>query len=179
MINRNEAFELLNSNLKNPNLIKHSQAVALVMEALAERFSEDKDTWFITGLLHDIDYDLTFDKPEQHGVLAQEILKDTDISPLMKKAILSHSGNSELSDLLDKALWCADPVTGLVIASALMNPEKSISALQLKSLVKKYKNKAFAAGANREQIASCQNIGLELEDFLEIARISMQALILV
>ncbi len=177
MITRDNAFVLLNSHLKSPQLIKHSLAVALVMEHLATHFQENPDKWYITGLLHDIDYDNTYDKPEQHGLIAMDLLKDTDIEQDMKDAILSHTGNSPINTLIDKALWVADPVTGLVIATALMTEDKRVESVKLSSLIKKFKNKNFAAGANREQIASCESLlNIPLNDFLELSRLALTSL---
>ncbi len=169
MITREKAFEILKTNLKNENLIKHSFAVAFVMEYLAERFSENKEKWFITGLLHDIDYELTKDNPKSHTLLAEEILQKYDIEDDIINAIKSHSGNFPVLSTLDKHLWATDPLTGLIVATALMNPSKKISVIKLKSLKKKFKSKAFAKGANREQIASCEVFGLSLEEFLTLS----------
>lgn len=169
MIDKNDALELLTLHLKDKNLIKHSKAVACVMETLAHNLNQNTDEWYLTGLLHDIDYNQTFDKPEKHGIIAMELLNDLQLPQYMLDSIRRHSGNEKLESLSDKALWCADPVTGLIIATALMNPEKSIKAINLQSLKKKFKNLKFAAGANRQQIASCIDINMELDDFLELS----------
>ena len=169
MISINEAHELLKQHLKQESLIAHSIAVAKVMKALATELSQDENEWFLIGLLHDIDYDLTYEHPEKHGIIAMDILKLSGLKDYMMDAIRRHSGNETLVTTADKALWCADPVTGLITATALMTPEKQISVIKLNSLKKKFKNKKFAAGANREQIANCSDIGIELDDFLLLA----------
>lgn len=169
MINREEARELLYAHLKSENLRKHCFATAVIMEELAEKFNADKDEWFIAGILHDIDYEVIGDDFSQHGIKAMELLKDTDLTEDIRNAIRNHGGNGEISSLMDKALWIADPVNGLIVASALMRPDKKISSIELKSLKKKYKNKAFAAGASREQIAYCSELGIELDDYLLLA----------
>lgn len=169
MITRKEAEELLYSHLKTESMRRHSLATAAVMEGLAEKLGASTEEWFITGLLHDIDFEQTNDKPDQHGVIAMKILENIDIHQEMKGAILSHSGNAPLNTLIDKALWSADAVNGLVIAAALMRPDNSIKNIELKSLKKKYKNRAFAAGANREQIAECSSFGIELDEFLQLS----------
>lgn len=169
MISVEQAKELLLKHLRQENLINHSIAVALVMKSLAEIFEQDKDEWYIIGLLHDIDYDLTYDNPQQHSLLAMDLLKDYDLKPYMLDAIRRHSGNEALISIADKALWCADPVTGLITATALMNPEKKVSAVKLSSLKKKFKNKNFAAGANREQIATCQSLSFTIDEFLQLS----------
>ncbi|MFA5499091.1 MAG: HDIG domain-containing metalloprotein [Candidatus Cloacimonadia bacterium] len=169
MISRKEAEEILFEHLKSENLRRHSLATAAVMEKLAERFDKPTEEWFIAGLLHDIDFEQTADDPDKHGVIAMQLLENVDINDEMKGAILAHSGNAPLNTLMDKALWSADAVNGLIIAAALMRPDKSIKNIELKSLKKKYKNRAFAAGANREQIAKCCDFGIELDDFLQLS----------
>jgi len=169
MITKEQAQELLFTHLKNDKLRKHCLATALIMDKLALKFGFDPDEWYITGLLHDIDLEYIGDDFQKHGIKAQELLVDIDISDEMRNAIVSHSGNRPLNTTIDKALWIADPVNGLIIASALMRPDNKISSINLKSLKKKFKNKAFAAGASREQIACCVNLGIELDEYLELS----------
>lgn len=173
MINRQYAQEILEKYLKNANLLKHSLAVGAVMEALAEKFDQNIDKWFITGLLHDIDYEQTENDPEMHGIVAMNLLENIDLDDDMKYAIKSHSGNFERISLIDKSLWTADAITGLITASALVRPDKLIENIKLKSLKKKFKTKKFAAGANREQIKDCSQINLELEEFMQISILAM------
>lgn len=175
MISRQEAKELLYKHLKNENLRKHCLATAAVMEKLAEKLNGDRESWFITGLLHDIDFEIVGDNFAQHGLKAMELLQEADISDEMKEAIKSHNGHASLDCKLNKALWVSDPVNGLIVAAALMRPDKKISSIELKSLKKKYKTKAFAAGANREQIAACSDLGIELDEFLLLALEAMTA----
>jgi len=169
VINRELAQELLKRNITTDNLRSHCLAVASILEGMAVKLDQDKEKWFITGLLHDIDFELTKNTPEQHGIKAMDLLAGVDISEEMKNAIKSHTGNAPVITLLDKALWAADPLSGLLIATALMNPAKKISVVELNSLKKKYKNKAFAAGADREQIASVCILGITLDDFLQLS----------
>ncbi len=168
-MNREEAKALLFEHLKNDNLRKHSLAVGAVMEALAERSGEDVEKWFVTGLLHDIDYEYTMDDPDQHSVKGAQMLAQAGFPEDVVHAVKAHADHAPLESLLDRSLYAADPVTGLVTAAALMQPGKTIHKVKLKSLKKKYKSKSFAAGANREQIATCADIGIELSDFLELA----------
>lgn len=169
MITRNEAQEILFEHLKDENLRKHCLATAIIMETLASKIGCDPDKCYITGLLHDIDLDYVGDNFQQHGIKAQELLKDIDITDEMKHAIASHSGNVDLETTLDKALWVADPVNGLIVATALMRPDKLISSIKLKSLKKKFKSKAFAAGVSREQISACSELGLDLDEYLQLS----------
>ncbi len=169
MINREQALELIKDNLKNGNMIKHSLAVGFVMEHLAEKYGEDVDKWYITGLLHDVDYDETYELPEKHGLVAMDILKDYELTDDMLYAIKAHGGNFSREDLLSKCLYAADPITGLITAAAILRPDKTIANIKLKSLKKKYKTARFAAGANREQIASCSEFDMELDEFLQLS----------
>ena len=169
MVSRHRAQELLEEHLQNQNLKNHSLAVAYIMQELARSCGENEDKWFITGLLHDLDYQRTKDDPEQHGLITAQILEREDVGQDMLEAIKAHNSLSQRNDLLSKHLWAADPVSGLVVAAALMNPEKKIEVLKLKSLKKKFKSKSFAKGANRQQIADCQDFGMELGDFLQLA----------
>jgi len=174
MISKKDAYKLLDEHLKDKNLKNHSIAVAFVLESLAKKFEEDQDKWFITGLLHDLDYQYTKDTPKEHTLKTQRILKNYDIPEDIIYAIKSHNNIVPLKSLLDKHLWSADSVTGLIVACALMLPEKKISALKPKSLKKKFKSKSFAKGANRQQISDClKNFGMELSEFLELARLAM------
>ena len=169
MIDRAQGYEILKNNLSNKNLVFHSIAVARVMEKLAESFGKDADKWFMAGLLHDVDYELTKDDPKAHALKARAILAELNLDEDVLHAIEAHSGNVPLESEIDRHLWAADPITGLIVASALMRPDKKISTITLKSLKKKFKSKAFAKGANREQIASCANFGMEIGEFLQLA----------
>ncbi len=173
MISRKEATTILKKYLKTESLQKHCLAVGLIMESLAEKFSKDKDKWFITGILHDIDLDIVDNNMNLHGLKGVEILNDYDVDEEMKGAILAHNDKKEIVTDLDKWLWTSDPLSGLIIASALMRPDKKISNMPLKSLKKKFKNKKFAAGVSREQIKACEDFGLPLDEFLTIALTAM------
>lgn len=169
MLSRDEAEKLMREQVNNPNMESHCLAVAAVMEKLAVKLDQDPELWYLTGLLHDVDYEFTRENPDRHGLVAMEILAPYDLPDEMLHAIRSHAGNDTRESILDRGIWAADPITGLIIAAALMRPEKKISAIPLKSLKKKYKSKAFAAGASREQIASCSDLGIELADFLQLS----------
>jgi len=173
MISREKALELLYDRLKNKNLRRHVLAVEAVMRSLADKSNEDIDTWGIAGLLHDLDYELTLDDPDQHTYITREWLQDEDVSEEILHSIHAHAGHVERDSEMDKAIYCADPVTGFIVACALMHPQKSISALDLKFMKKRFKEKRFAAGASREQISACTELGLELDTFLELSRDAM------
>jgi putative nucleotidyltransferase with HDIG domain len=169
-------LDLVRSNLTKDNLVKHTLAVESIMRALAGRFGEDETLWALTGLLHDLDYEQTMDMPEKHGFITCNMLKNVDVPVEIHHAILAHAGHAECNSKLDKAIYCADPVTGLIVASALMHPSKSLAGLDAAFVGKRFKEKRFAAGANRDAIASCSEIGLELHEFLEISLDAMKSI---
>lgn len=173
MINRSEALELVKANVRNENLVKHMIAVEAVMRALATHFGEDEELWGITGLLHDLDYSETVDDFQRHGYRTCEMLEGK-LPPEGLHAILAHPGHVEALNRFDWSLYCCDPVTGLMTAAALMHPSHKLSELQLKSVKKRFKDKRFAAGANREQILTCSEIGLEKDEFLELSLEAMR-----
>jgi putative nucleotidyltransferase with HDIG domain len=173
-MNREKAIELLHSKLSNINLRRHVYAVEAVMEGLAEKYNGDTKTWRLAGLLHDLDYELTLDDPDRHTYITSEWLECEDgISEEILHSIKAHAGHVGRDSMMDKAIYCADPVTGFIVACALMHPSKKIATLDLKFLKKRFKEKRFAAGASREQIAACSELGMELDEFLILARDSM------
>ena len=143
------------------------------MGGLAEKLGEDLELWSRTGLLHDLDYAQTVDDPARHALLSVEMLKD-DLPSEGLHAILAHCGHVPALSTIDKAIRCADLVTGLITAAALMHPSKKLAFLDGTFLLKRFKEKRFAAGANREQIAECEIIGISLEDFLGLSLTAMQ-----
>ena len=169
MISREEALLLIKTHISNKNLIKRMIAVEGIMRRLARRFNQDEELWGITGLLHDLDYDLTVDDFPRHGLVTAELLQGVDLPPESIHAIKAHPGHVPVVSLMDKALYTADPVSGLVVASALMHPDKKISSLDVEFLKRRYKEKRFAAGADREQIADCDKLNLSLEDFFQLS----------
>lgn len=169
MVNRQEAKEILAKYLEKESLRQHCLATALVMEKIAEKIGANQEDYYIAGYLHDIDLDLVGDDMTLHALRGAEILKDYDIPQDIINAILAHNKHKDLESDIEKALWIADPVNGLVIASALMRPDKSISTMKLKSLKKKFKSKKFAAGVSREQINDCYLLNFTLDEFLQLA----------
>jgi uncharacterized protein len=177
MIARDEALALVRERIPSANLVNHSVAVELIMEALAKRLGcadADVERWALTGLLHDLDYAETGEDPARHGLVTAELLAG-EIDDEMLHAILGHADKVERETLMDHALWCADPTTGFIVAAALVRPEKDLENVALKSLKKRWKESAFAKGASREQMAGCELIGLERDEFLELALTAMQA----
>ncbi len=171
---RDEAKDLVFSNVSEPNLRNHMVATEAVMRALAIRLGEDPDLWGLAGLLHDLDYHETVDDFPRHGYTTAETLQDQGFSQEFLNAIIAHAGHIERKTLLDRGLYAADPVTGLVVAAALIRPEKKLDPVKLKSLKKRFKEKQFARGADRDQIRSCEELGIPLEEFLQISLDAMK-----
>ncbi len=163
---REQALVILKKNLKNENLQKHCLAVEASMRHFARYFNQDEEKWALAGLLHDLDYEETKNDFSKHGFKSVEMLKVYDLEDEIINAIRSHSGHVERVSLMDKVLFAVDSLTGLIIAATLMHPEKKISALDTKFVMRRFKDKRFAAGASREQIKSCEDFDMNLEDFI-------------
>jgi len=176
---RNKALTILKEHLKNKNLVKHCLAVEAIMRNLALKFNEDIERWGLAGLLHDIDYDKIRDNMEQHSLLGAEMLKQMGLDEEICEAVKTHNKAHGLKpdSLMAKALYVADPISGLIIASTLVLPNKKLNHLTPENVLNRFKEKRFAAGANRETIAECQEmLGLSLEEFTEIALKAMQGI---
>ena len=148
------------------NLLKHILAVEAGMRRLAEHFNEDADYWGLIGLLHDLDYNETKDDEPRHTYLTAEWLNEYNLPDDMLHAIHAHPGHIPCETKLDWALYAVDPTTGFIVACALMHPDKKIASVDGEFMLRRFKEKRFAAGATRENMASCSNLGLELEQFL-------------
>jgi putative nucleotidyltransferase with HDIG domain len=145
-------------------------ATEAIMRSLARRFGEDEEEWGLTGLLHDIDTELVEGDMKTHSKLGADLARELGASEAMAHAILCHNEahGVPLETKLDKALFCVDPLTGLITAAALVRPDKKLAGLETKSVLKRFKEKSFAAGANRQKISQCSEIGIELEEFIEL-----------
>ncbi len=175
---RDEALDSVRANVESENLVKHMLATEAIMEALARRLGEDEDEWGLTGLLHDIDVELTGGDMSSHSKLGADLVREMGASEAVVQAILCHNEahGIPLETKLDKALFCADPLTGLITAAALVRPDKKLAGVEAKSVKKRFKEKSFAAGASREQIASCSELGLELDDFIGLGLKAMKGI---
>lgn len=168
---RDEAWQLLQRHIKNPNLIKHCLAAEVLMKGLARRFDEDENKWGLAGLLHDLDWEETQNNPQTHSLKAYEILKTTDIDPEIAEAIRVHNHVHGIAPrtLLEKALYSAEEITGLIVACALVQPDKKLASVDRESVLKKFKSKSFAAGVNRELIMQSKPmLGISLEELVDI-----------
>jgi putative nucleotidyltransferase with HDIG domain len=175
-MNRAEAMDLVRSRVKNKNLVKHMLATEAVMRRLAGHFGEDKELWGLAGLLHDLDYDQTVDDFPRHGLVTAEILEDLGVDGRIIDAIKAHPGHQEARTNLDKALYAVDPLTGLIVAATLMHPSKRLQEVDVQFVLNRFKEKRFAAGADREQIKSCQRLGLSLDSFIQMTLQAMQSI---
>jgi hypothetical protein len=177
MIGRTEALELVRERIPNRNLVNHCIATEIIMEALARHLGlaeADVERWALVGLLHDLDYADTAEDFERHGVLTAELLAD-ELDGEMLHAILAHAGKAPRESEMDRALYAADPTTGFIVAAALVRPDKALASVEVSSLLKRWKEKAFARGADRDQMATCEELGLDRETFLGVALDAMKA----
>jgi len=185
-INYQQAQELIQKYITDPITKLHSRESEVFMRALAKHFSEDEEMWGIIGLLHDIDWDLTKkDNMQKHCIKSQEILREAGASEFLIETIASHGyANEYIPELQNKqrstkiqfCLAAAETLTGLIFASALMQPDKKLLSVSLQSLKKKFKNKGFAAKCNREIIMECEKAGITIDEFLQIGLTSLQSI---
>jgi predicted hydrolase (HD superfamily) len=165
---REQAWRLLNEYNKNESLIKHALAVEAVMRYCARKRGEDEEKWGVIGLVHDLDYEQF---PDQHCKKTEEILCDNNWLEEYIRAVLSHAWGMHtdvepVTDL-EKTLYAVDELTGLIVATALVRPSRSILDMKAKSVKKKWKDKAFAAGVNRSVIEKgAEMLGVELTELI-------------
>lgn len=163
-MNRTEALSIVHEHVKNEGLVRHMLCVEAGMRFYAEKFGEDPEYWGIAGLLHDFDWEIhpTLDQHPQDGAA---ILRQRGVDETTIRAILSHAQHTGVprQSLMEKALFACDEVSGLITAVALVRPSHSLYDLEVSSVKKKWKDKLFAAGANRDEIAqSAEELGIDL-----------------
>ncbi|MBN1428643.1 MAG: HDIG domain-containing protein [Anaerolineae bacterium] len=161
---REEAMGIVREFIKNENLIKHMRAVEVVMRAYARKYGEDEDSWGLVGLLHDFDWEI-HPNLDEHPAKGAPILRERGVDEEDIRSILSHAEHTGIprATLRDKVLFAVDELTGLVTAVALVRPSKSIFDVTAQSIKKKWKDRAFAAGANREEIEQgCRELDIDL-----------------
>ena len=181
-----QALLVFNDHVKDPGIRTHCRESEYIMRGLARHFGQDEEQWGILGLLHDIDFDKTKDDPVNHCVLARKMWEDAGVSREAIEIMCSHAwgtecggGNvqeKERTRAIEHVLVAAETITGLIHAAALMNPEKKLAHVKVKSIKKKYKSKAFARNCNRAFIAEIEKVGLSLEEFFGIAIKAMQGI---
>ena len=175
-MNRSDALTLLKSHLQNKNLVKHCLAVEACMKAAAARLGHDPDPWGLAGLLHDLDYEITEKNPDLHTSETVKVLEGLAMDPAIIHAVQAHAGKVPCESPMDWAIFSVDPLTGLIIAAALMHPEKKLKAIDVEFVKRRYKEKSFARGARREEIEQCRHLGLELDEFLGLSLAAMQGI---
>lgn len=177
-LDRQAAWDLLCQWTQSENLRKHALAVEAAMRAYARRFGEDENLWAITGLLHDLDYE-RYPTPEDHPFRGVEALRELGYPEQMLQAILGHADYSGVprETLMAKTLYAVDELTGLVIAVALVRPSKKLSDVDVSAVKKKFKEKSFAKGCNRDDIVKgAQELGVDLEEHMATVIAALQSI---
>lgn len=169
---REEAVSLLDRYIQNERMKNHCYASEAVLRALARRLGQDEEQWGLAGLLHDIDVEITDADPKRHALEAVPILREAGMDEESIEAIRLHneeaSGEARTS-VFHHALAAGETITGLIVATTLVYPDKKLASVKPKSVVKRMKEKAFAASVNRDTIRECEQIGIPLPEFAELA----------
>ncbi len=176
-ITREEALALLHEYIKNPNLIKHCLATEAVMMALAHKLGEDKEKWGLTGLLHDLDVEIVNADLAVHTLETEKILRNKGVDEEIIEAIKLHNEKAhgqKRSDRFHHALAAGETITGLIIATTLVYPDKKIRSVKPKSVKKRMKEKSFAAGVDRDIVMECEKFGMDISAFSAICLEAMQ-----
>ena len=185
MISREEALQIVSSQTESKNLVKHMLAVEAAMGGLAKHFNEDENLWKTIGLIHDADYEKYPDKHPLHLIEQLEEKFKNNLGPQEQatiSAIRAHAWGyngleQEPKGNLEWSLYCCDELTGLIVAVALVKPDKKLASVTVESVKKKWPEKSFAAGVKREQIAECETrLGIPLDEFIQIALTAMQGI---
>ena len=176
-VSRDDVLALLQARVANEHLRRHMLATEAIMRALAERLGEDPELWGLAGLAHDLDSEETEHDFTRHGVGAAQALRDLGAPEAAAHAVAAHNPDTGVAAEapLDVALIAADQLSGLVTAAALVRPDKDLAGVQPKSVRKRYREGAFARGVDRESIARCVELGIELDDFIALGLGAMQA----
>jgi putative nucleotidyltransferase with HDIG domain len=175
---RTEALEIVHEYVKNPNLINHMLSVEAAMRFYARKFNEDEEKWAVTGILHDFDWEI-HPTLEEHPQSGEPILREKGVPDEIIRAVLSHADHTNTPRItqMEKALYACDEITGLVTAVALVRPSRSLHDLTSKSVKKKWKDRAFAAGANREEITTAaEEFGVALWEHVDNVIQAMRAI---
>lgn len=176
-ITRDQALELVKSSITNEHLVNHCLAAEAVLGALAKKLGENQEQWCLAGLLHDLDAER---RPELHehtketvAILQQKGVDQEIIEAIRLHNLAAYPGEQRQTRL-QHGLAAGETITGLIIAAALVNPAKKLAALKPKSVKKRFKEKAFARGANREIIAECEKLGISVADFCQLSLVALQ-----
>lgn len=178
-MNREQALELLKKHVKNENMIKHSLATEAVLRALAARLGGNADIWGVTGLIHDVDVELTAGDMARHTLEAEKILREHNYTAEVIDAVKMHNEAASLKkreDVFHKALAAGETVTGLITAATLVIPTRKLADVKASSVVKRMKDKRFAASVDRGAILECEQIGIPIAEFVELALNAMRGI---
>ena len=168
-MNRDDAIALCREKCLKETTVRHLISVEGVMRSLARRFGEDEDLWALTGLFHDLDQDHTGDDASNHGRMAAEWLREAGVDERVINGVLAHAYAEYRTDRMSQAVVHADAVAGLLVAAALVRPERS-AGMKVSSVKKKLKEKAFAPGVNRDEVTGVEDgIGLPLDEFIAVS----------
>lgn len=176
---RNDAINLLKHYIKNERMLNHSYATEVVMRALARRLGRDEEKWALAGLLHDLDVEITNADLNIHGIETSRILKEQDVDHEIIDAILMHNEKAtgvKRHTELQHALAAGETITGLIIATTMVYPDRRLASVRAQSVLKRMKEKTFAASVSRENIMECEMIGIPLNEFIEISLDAMRGI---
>ena len=174
---RDEAVALLHQRVENENLRKHCYASEAIMRRLARELGEDPDVWGLAGVLHDVDFEETKEAPDRHGRVAAEHLSEAGVDAAAVDAIRHHNAEGlglERSTRFHHALAAAETITGLIVATALVYPDKKLASVKAKFILKRMKKKDFARAVSRETIMECEQLDMALERFVQVSLEAMQ-----
>lgn len=189
-MDRNNELRILNALVKNQNLVRHHLAAAVCMKAVAaylkkkdkKKFADvDEAKWEMTGMFHDADYERTKDRPKEHGIIVIDEVRSQgfELPPDVSEAIKFHNKDnvSAQESLMGWGIWTTDELTGLIVACALILPDKKLASVNKDFVLKKMKEPSFAAGAIRERIYDCEpKLGIKLADFTDLCLKAMQSI---
>lgn len=176
-ISQEEAREIFQDCVKAETLAKHCLATEAIMKALAKRLGKDESLWGIAGLLHDLDFEETKEDPSAHTLKSAQILYQKGVNGIIIQAIKAHNAEAlgiQKAQPIEFALSAAENLTGLIVATALVYPDKRLASVKASSVIKRMKEKAFAKNVSRDVIMECEKIGLSLNEFVEISLKAMQ-----
>ncbi len=180
---REDALKVLDELKNSPNMVKHELAVGFTMAALYDYFKDKgkdpemaRDDWEITGIMHDADYEITNKSLELHTEETTKKLKEIGADQKIINAVRGHCDKAPRDTLMAKSVYAADELTGLIVACALVQPDKKLKSVSLESVLKKFKDSSFARGANRDQIKTCEaELNILLNEFITLTLKTMQS----
>lgn len=180
MITRDQAYQILKTHIQGKFMINHHLGSEVVMRAFAQKFGEDQELWGICGLLHDMDWEYTKDHPEEHTKKAAELLRQEGVDEIIIHAVQAHHPSAsgiEPSTLMEQCLYTTEELTGLIIACALVQPEKKLASVTPEGVFKKLKTKGFARSVNRDIVNQAPEVlNLPMEEVIHISLQAMQSI---